>query len=134
MLARESGTIINVASTAGFQPLHYMAIYAATKAFVVSFSQALSTELAGTGVGVTAVCPGPVPTEFQSVAGIEKVRVPVAGVVDAATVAKQAIGGARRNKPLVINGRMNSVLIEVARLAPRGLVRRLAGAIYRPQN
>ena len=69
MVERGGGVVINLASIAGFQPVPYFAVYAATKAYVLSLSEALDEELTGTGVRVVAVCPGPVPTEFQSVAG-----------------------------------------------------------------
>ena len=72
MLERRAGRILNVASSAAFQPGPLMAVYNATKAYVLSFSEALASETAGSGVTVTALCPGPVPTEFQSRAGTEK--------------------------------------------------------------
>ena len=71
MVSRRRGRILNVASTAAFQPGPYMAVYYATKAYVLSFSEALAEELSGTGVTATALCPGPVVTEFQKAAGIE---------------------------------------------------------------
>ena len=71
MVSRGKGKILNVASTAAFQPGPYMAVYYATKAYVLSFSEALAEELSGTGVTVTALCPGPIVTEFQKAAGIE---------------------------------------------------------------
>ena len=72
--ARRRGRILNVASTAAFQPGPLMAVYYATKAYVLSFSEAIANELAGTGVTVTALCPGPTRTEFQKTAGVEKTR------------------------------------------------------------
>src|SRR5262249_8297982 len=76
MMQRRHGTIINVASTAAFQPIPYMATYAATKAFVLSFTEAISAESAGTGVRILALCPGPVRTEFQAVAKHENALMP----------------------------------------------------------
>jgi short-subunit dehydrogenase len=133
MVARRKGTIINVASTAAFQPLPYMATYAATKAFVVSFSQALSAELAGTGVGVSALCPGPVRTEFQQVAGNQQAHVPSFVWMDAATVVANAVAGARSGRSLYIAGALNFVMAQAAsRLAPRSLVTRVVRRMYRP--
>ncbi len=77
MVERKRGTVVNVASTAAFQPVPYMATYGATKAFVLSFSEALSVELRGTGVTVTALCPGPTRTEFQDVAEVNEAGGPV---------------------------------------------------------
>jgi hypothetical protein len=84
MAARRRGTIINVASTAAFQALPYMATYAATKAFVLSFTEAVAGEMAGTGVRVMALCPGPVRTEFQAIAKNERGRRPAASSTSAA--------------------------------------------------
>jgi short-subunit dehydrogenase len=134
MVQRGSGIIINVASIAGFQPVPFMATYAASKSFVVSFSLAIAGELTGTGVTVTALCPGPVPTEFQSIAGIENLRIPPIGVVDAKTVAEQGLTAARRGKSLVVCGKLNSFMSGAARLFPRRLVARIAGSIYRPDD
>jgi short-subunit dehydrogenase len=134
MVAAHRGTIINVASIAGFQPLPYMATYAATKAFVVSFTQAIAAELAGTGVNVSALCPGPVLTEFQAVAGITKVRFPSLGLVDPKTVAEDGLAAARRGKAVSISGRLNAAMTRAARFAPRGLVTRIAASVYRPDD
>ncbi len=133
MVSRGKGTIINVASTAAFQPLPYMATYGATKAFVVSFSQALSAELAGTGVSVSAFCPGPVRTEFQQVAGNEHVPVPSFVWMDAATVVANAVAAAKSGRSLYIAGALNFVMAQAAsRLAPRSLVTRVVRRMYRP--
>src|SRR5262249_48631264 len=91
MVAAKRGCIINVASTAAFQPVPWMATYAATKAFVLNFSEALSSELQGTGVTVLALCPGPTRTEFQQVAGVENSGVPSFAYMDAATVVRQGL-------------------------------------------
>src|SRR5579875_424389 len=94
MVERRAGTIINVASTAAFQAVPYMATYAATKAFVLNFTEALAGELAGTGVRVSALCPGPVRTEFQAVAGQTSERMPSFVYLDAETVVAQGIAAA----------------------------------------
>lgn len=131
MVAAKRGHIINVASTAAFQPVPWMATYAATKAFVLSFSEALSSELRGTGVTVLALCPGPTRTEFQQVAGVEESGVPSFAYMDAATVVRQGIDAAKRGKALRINGFVNSLMAQSTRFAPRALVRRIAGAMFR---
>ncbi|MGH7781501.1 MAG: SDR family NAD(P)-dependent oxidoreductase [Candidatus Binataceae bacterium] len=131
MIARKSGVIINVASTAAFQAVPWMATYGATKAFVLSFSEALAEECRGTGVTITALCPGPTRTEFQAVADVATVRVPQASYMDAATVVGQALSAAKRGKAIKINGAMNAVMAESTRFVPRALARRVAGAIFR---
>jgi short-subunit dehydrogenase len=134
MAARRSGTIVNVASTAGFQPLPYMATYAATKAYVISFSLALAAELRGSGVTVLALCPGPTWSEFHQVAGTGDARTPRFMFMDAATVAAQGVAAARRGKSIHVNGAINHLLAETSRLSPRRLVARVAASIYRPRR
>ena len=106
MLAAGSGAIINVASMAAFQPLPYMAVYGATKAFVWSFSDALWGECRGRGVHVMAVCPGPVDTAFFEATGDAHLRdtVPRASVVSARQVVDEALRGLRRRNRLVVPG------------------------------
>ena len=134
MVAAKTGTIINVASTAAFQPVPWMATYAATKAFVLSFSEALSTELQGTGVTVLALCPGPTRTEFQQVASVEHSGVPSFAYMDAPTVVRQAIESAKRGKAVRINGVINTIMAQSTRFVPRGLVRRISGAMFRSDS
>ncbi len=128
MLERRSGRILNVASTAAFQPGPLMAVYYATKAYVLSFSEALGNETAGTGVTVTALCPGPTITEFQKRAGLEMTRLfqsPL--VMDAPTVARAGYDGMMRGKRVVVPGATNRTLVQALRVTPR----RLATAIAR---
>ena len=108
-----------------------MATYGATKAFVLSFSEALATELSGSGVTVLALCPGPTRTEFQAVADVGSAKVPEMSYMDAATVVRQGIDAAKRGKSLRINGAMNMMLAEATRFLPRRLVARVAGAMFR---
>lgn len=129
MVERGRGTIINVASTAGFQPLPFMATYGATKAFVLSFSQALAEEVRDAGVTVLALCPGPVRTEFQEIAGMDERVFPALAFMDPATVVAQAISAARRGKALRVTGALNLAMVEAQRLAPRRLVTRIARAM-----
>jgi uncharacterized protein len=131
MIERRRGTIINVASTAAFQPIPYMATYGATKSFVLSFTEAIGVEAAGTGVRILALCPGPVRTEFQAVAKNENALMPSFVYMDADTVVKQALSAVERGRRVRINGIMNTAGAVAARLFPRALVTAIAGRIYR---
>jgi len=131
MIERRRGTIINVASTAAFQPIPYMATYGATKAFVLSFTEAIGAEAAGTGVRILALCPGPVRTEFQAVAKNENALMPSFVYMDPDTVVKQALSAVERGRRVRINGIMNAAGAVAARLFPRALVTAIAGRIYR---
>ena len=127
MIERRRGRILNVASTAAFQPGPLMAVYYATKAHVLSFTEALAEELTGTGVTATTLCPGPTRTEFQQKAGFGDVpllRGPL--VWDAASVARVGWEGAKRGKRVVVPGLVNRVLALGARLSPRGLTTKIA--------
>jgi len=134
MVERRNGVIINVASMAAFQAIPYMSTYAATKAFVLSFSEGLVGELAGSGVRVLALCPGPVKTEFQAVAGNESGRVPSFVYVDAETVVAQAIAAAASGRMMHIPGVFNLMTAEFTRLIPRALLNRITRRIYRPEG
>lgn len=123
MIARRSGAILNVASTAAFMPGPLMAVYYATKAYVLSLSEALHEELRGTGVTVTALCPGPTRTGFQARAQMEASKL-VRGreIMDAQTVARLGYAGLRRGLALVIPGRMNQLQAALPRFVPRRLL------------
>ena len=123
MLERRSGRILNVASTAGFQPGPLMAVYYATKAYVISFSEALANELQGTGVTVTCLCPGLTDTEFQVRAGTEKTTLfKRTRPMDAATVARDGYRALMKGKSLVISGIRNRLLMQSLRISPRRVV------------
>lgn len=123
MLARKSGKILNVASTAAFQPGPLMAVYFATKAYVLSFSEAIGEELSGSGVTVTALCPGPTRTNFDTTAGADKSKLFAnPGIADAATVAEQGYQGLMRGKRIIIVGAKNKFLIFMLRFTPRFIV------------
>jgi short-subunit dehydrogenase len=127
MVERRRGVIVNVASTAAFQPGPLMAVYYATKAYVLSFTEALAEELRGSGVTATALCPGPTLTEFQEKAGFGDVpllRGPL--VLDPATVARVGWEGARRGKRVVVPGLANRILAAGARVSPRRLATKIA--------
>src|SRR5258708_31441392 len=123
MFERGSGKIMNVASTAAFQPGPLMAVYYASKAYVLSFSEALANELGGTGVNVTALCPGPTESGFQKRANMEDSKL-VSGrkIMDAATVARAGYRGLMPGKTVVIPGIRNRLLVETVRFSPRNMV------------
>jgi uncharacterized protein len=130
MVERRRGRVLNVASTAAFQPGPLMAVYYATKAYVLSFSEAIAEELRGTGVTVTALCPGPTLTGFQGAAGIGNVRL-IRGamrflVMDAASVARIGYRALMRGRPVVVAGRLNRLLAWSVRITPRSVVRRIS--------
>jgi len=123
MIERHSGKIMNVASTAGFQPGPLMAVYYATKAYVISFSEALANELRNTGVAVTCLCPGATDTGFQGRAGTENTMLfKKLRPMDAKTVARDGYRGLMASKTLVISGFRNWLLAESVRFGPRKLV------------
>jgi len=121
MLQRGHGKILNVASTAAFQPGPFMACYFASKAYVLSFTEALAEELQGTGVTVTAFCPGPTRTQFQKRSDTENIR-ENSFVMEAAPAAEAAYRGLMKNKRLVVPGFTNKLLAVLVRLFPRRLV------------
>jgi short-subunit dehydrogenase len=132
MVDRERGAILNVASTAAFQPLPRQATYGATKAFVLSFSEALHQELASSGVAVTVLCPGPVKTEFADVAGMAKVadRTPSFIWESPDMVAEAGIHGLERNRRVVIPGTLNRVTAVGGRHTPHALLLRATDWLY----
>ena len=129
MLARGTGGIINVASTAAFQPVPYMAVYGATKAFVLSFSEALAEEFRGRGVRVLALCPGATQTNFFNVAG-EGAQ--VGRLRTSAQVVATALRAYDRGAAYVIDGTANRILAFSPRIAPRSVVTRLGGRLMAP--
>ncbi|MBI3799452.1 MAG: SDR family oxidoreductase [Deltaproteobacteria bacterium] len=129
MVARRHGKIMNVASTAAFQPGPLMAVYYATKAFVLSFTEAIANELAGTGVTVTALCPGPTRSEFQQRAGIENTRLvkgKLMGFMSSEAVAQIGYRGLMQGKRLVIPGLINKIGVQSIRLSPRRVATQIA--------
>ena len=123
MVQRRSGKILNVASTAGFQAGPLMAVYYATKAYVISFSEALANEVEGSGVTVTCLCPGATDTGFQGRAGNDKtILFKKLRPMDAKTVARDGYRGLMAGRTLVISGFRNWVVAESVRFAPRKMV------------
>jgi uncharacterized protein len=127
MLARRRGGVLNVASTAGFQPGPLMAVYYATKAYVLSFSEALAEELRGTGVTVTVLCPGPTRTGFSARAAMEDSGLfsGLLKVMDAAAVGRAGYEGFRSGKRIVVPGLLNKLGAQSLRLTPRALATRV---------
>ena len=122
MLERKRGRILNVASTAAFQPGPFMTVYYASKAYVLSFSEALAEETAGTGVTVTCLCPGPTHTGFQSRAQIEKSRLfNLARPMQSSDVARAGYDAMLAGRRLVIPGTMNKIGAQSIRFTPRAL-------------
>ena len=129
MIERRAGAILNVASTAAFQPGPGMAVYFATKAFVLSFSEALHEEVKGQGVNVSALCPGPIATEFGEVAGFGPSNASSKLAAASAPVAAAGLKGLERNQAIVIPGLMNKSTAQAHRFFPRGVVRRAVGIL-----
>lgn len=133
MVARRSGRVLNVASTAAFQPGPYMACYYASKAYVLSFSEAIGEELAGSGVTVTTLCPGPTATNFANRAGLEGSRL-FSGrpTMNAREVAEIGYNATMLGRPVVVAGAMNALMAFSARFAPRWLLMRIVRGLQAP--
>lgn len=129
MLARRSGGIINVASVAAFQPVPFLAVYAATKAFVLSFSEALAEEYRGRGVRVLALCPGATATNFFKTAG-EGAQVGAARAPQ--SVVATALRAYDRGQAVAVDGSLNRFMSASPRFFPRRLIARIAGRMLRP--
>jgi uncharacterized protein len=129
MVARRSGRILNLGSTAGFQPGPFMAVYYASKAFVNSFTEALAFELKGTGVTATVSCPGATVTEFAQVAGNDKSRLFRMGAMDARDVAAHAYRAMMRGEVMAIPGMKNKLGLQSLRIAPRSALRRVVARL-----
>lgn len=135
MLKRGRGGVLNVASTAAFQPGPLMAIYYASKAFVLSFSEALWEEARGTGVLVSCLCPGPTASGFRERAGTGRTKLATAAVVmPSMPVAEEGYRGWRRNKRVVVTGARNRVGAELAQVLPRSVILRLVRNIQSPRK
>lgn len=133
MRSRKSGGILNVASTAAFQPGPYMAVYYATKAYVLSYTEALNAELRGSGVHATALCPGPVATGFQARAAFDGTMrlLKAAPLTSAEAVAQAGFDGFRRRRSVVVPGLANAMAARAAPFTPRPLLLRVVEALQR---
>jgi short-subunit dehydrogenase len=132
--ARGGGFILNVASIVAFQPSPFLSVYAATKAFVLSFTEGLSEELRGSGVGAGAFCPGPVTTEFQALAGSARRAVRGPAILTAEQAAREVLAQLRGREVVRVPRLAYRVLAASAGLLPRGVVRRLSGRLNRPSR
>ena len=125
IVERNRGGILNVASTAAFTPGPLMAVYYATKAYVLSFTEALATELAATDLRITCLAPGPTATEFATVADMEESNLFRLGAVPSMRVARAGYDGWQRGRTIVVPGVTNKVSVGSMRLAPRFVLRRV---------
>jgi short-subunit dehydrogenase len=126
MIKRKSGRVLNLASTAAFQPGPLMAVYYATKSYVLSFSQALAEELRDSGVTVTVLCPGPTATEFASSANVGKSGLFAAfGIADAADVAEFGVSAMMHGRRIAIPGIKNKIVAQASRFTPRAVSTRI---------
>ena len=136
MRARGRGAIVNVASNAAFQPVPYLTVYAATKAFVLFFTEGLAEELRGSGIRVQALCPGITATEFLDAAETDgRLLVRRMPVLSAEDVVRASLKGLDRGRVRVVAGWSNRLLgFAAERLSPRSVARRVAGELYRPRK
>ncbi len=134
MIARGGGGILNVASIASFQPGPWMAVYYASKAFVLSFSEALHEEVKAKGVRVVALCPGPTRTEFADVAGMGDSELFKRFASPAEAVVRDGLAALKANHAVKISGAMNTVMASSIRFTPRGLARRIAGSLQKARQ
>ncbi|MGB8957020.1 MAG: SDR family NAD(P)-dependent oxidoreductase, partial [Tumebacillaceae bacterium] len=132
MVKRGSGKILNIGSTGSFQPGPMMAVYCASKAYVLSFTEALANELEGTGVTATALCPGATQSGFQQAAAMEKSKLMQGNFMDSGTVARFGYEALMNNKMTVIPGFMNRALTFSVRFMPRKVVTKVARSIMSP--
>jgi uncharacterized protein len=131
-VAARNGAVVNVASTAAYQAIPYMATYAATKAFVLHFTEALALELHGTGARAMALCPGPTRTEFEDVAGVS-VLFEKSMPMSSAAVVRSALRALDRGHAICVPGAHNLILAQGPRLVPRSALRRIIGPIFQPR-
>ncbi len=134
MIARRSGGILNIASVAAFQPGPWMAVYYASKAFVLSFSEALHEEVKDKGVRVAALCPGPTRTEFADIAGIGDTPLFERLASGADAVVRDGIAALKANQAVKVSGVMNLALAQGIRFTPRVLARRIAGSLQKARG
>ena len=133
MIARGRGRILNVASTAAFQPGPFLTVYCATKAYVLSFSQALHEELRGTGVTCTALCPGPTKSEFATVSGASAKLFSERNTMSAKEVAEIGYRAMQKGASMKIAGAQNRLMAFSTRLVPRAFTARIAANMMRPK-
>jgi short-subunit dehydrogenase len=133
MVRRKKGVVMNISSVGGYLPSPYMATYTATKAFVLTFSEGIAAELAGTGVEVLCVCPGVTRTEFQATAKVDVGDVPSIAWQTADQVADEAVRAVGKHA-VVVNGLVNKMMINTLKFVPRSIVTRVAAGLIKPQE
>jgi uncharacterized protein len=131
MLGRGSGTVMNVASTAGFQPVPHFAPYAATKAYLLSLTEAVADEIRGSGVRVVALCPGATETEFNDIAGVDGKQFEAAYMTPEKVARIGVKGALSGGRTVVIPGAVNWATAVGSKILPRAALARMAGWIYR---
>ena len=134
MVAQRAGGILNLASTAAFQPGPWMAVYYASKAFVLSFSEALHEEVREHGVRVAALCPGPTHTEFAGRAGMGDMALFTRLASGPDAVVRDGMAALKANQAVKVSGAINAVMAESIRFTPRALARRIAGSLQRART
>jgi uncharacterized protein len=144
MLKRQSGAIINVASIAAFQPMPYLSVYAATKAFVLSFSEALRAETRSQGIKVQCLCPGATDTNFAAVSGLDRAFAKAddnppskaqPGVADADSVVRQSLAALDRDKSIVITGGIGNRLVAgLSKVTPAETIAKFVEGVFRPKQ
>ncbi|USR89950.1 SDR family oxidoreductase [Phormidium yuhuli AB48] len=137
MRSRQSGTILNIGSIGGFQPIPYLALYAATKAFVLSFSEALWAENKDLGLKVMAICPGPTATAFNDVAGFPKTELANSApeLASVESVVSEALKAMKRQSgSAVVGGWANHLITSIPRLLPRDTIAQVIGEQFRPKS
>lgn len=135
MVKRGLGKILNISSVSGFMPGPYMAVYNASKAFVVSFSEALRVELKRTGVSVTVSCPGPTASEFHQVAGTSgSFFLKLAPMMTSAQVARISVAAMQKRKAIVVPGTLNKLMTLAPRITPRGLLLFVVKTLLKPRD
>ncbi len=131
MKRNRRGKILNVSSTAAFQPAPYLAAYAASKSYVLSLTEALHIELRKYGISVSALCPGPTGTQWAEEAGMQSSKMFATGVMTAEQVAQKGYAGLMRNKMTIVTGLRNKILSETARFFPRKWVAAITGMMMK---
>jgi hypothetical protein len=135
MVERGRGRIVNVVSTSAFQPVPFLSVYAASKAFVLFFTEGLATELKGTGVRVQALCPGLTESEFHETSGTDKVTFTKTKMMSAEAVVAQSLAALDRGRPLrVVPGWHNRAVAGMQAFMPRALVRGVSAELFRPRK
>jgi uncharacterized protein len=134
LVAQRGGGILNVVSMSAFQPVPYLSVYAATKAFVLSFTEGIASEIEGSGVVLQALCPGNIPTEFQSVAGTSEAAYSRTPAMSADDVVAASLRAFESRQLTVIPRAKDRMMVALQGFVPRALVRKIAGRLFRPER